>query len=90
MARFQFNLSRLFLATTLMAIAAGFYLAATRTQSPSSMALFLAACACCGASVGSLFHRTRAVALLGLFAGMGLGLFAGIALLIYAIETSEL
>lgn len=90
MARFQFNLSRLFLATTLMAIAAGFSLAATRTQPPSSMAFFLAACACCGASLGSLFHRTLAVAILGIFAGIGLGLFAGIGLLIYAIETSEL
>lgn len=89
MARFQFNLSRLFLATTLMVMAAGLYLGATRTQSPSSMAIFPAACACCGGSVGSLFHRTLAVALLGLFVGIGLGLLAGIGLLIYAIETSE-
>jgi hypothetical protein len=84
--RFQFSLRRLFVATGLVALCTGTFLAATRCYPPSSIVVFIFSCSVCGAAIGSLFTRT----LMGVAWWLAAGVAVGGALIGYMVSTSDL
>jgi hypothetical protein len=70
--QFQFSLSRLFVSTTLIAIAFSTDYAATQCDKQWNAVLFIVACVICGIAFGCLWRLTVGGAIVGLLVGVGL------------------